>query len=156
MTATIAAYAAMASILAASMWRSREWAIGASLALCFAATAITGEITHGIDMDVAAISADFALVYAMRFAASGPRAYAVGLVSLTVIGLRVWFIASYPQGFEMAPIVTQYTYATAINCAFVLQALICGGWADGIGMRVADWLDRVWPRGARVLRNVAG
>lgn len=138
----------MIALSAIALWRDKGWA-AFTLASCFALSAAIGPvITAQPDHDAVMIVFDLAVVLGMRTWCSGVRAYAIGVIGLSVIVLRTVHIGSLAMG--------HFAYASAINGALACQLLIAGGLADGVGRWFGGWCDRVMPRVAGVLRHVAG
>lgn len=101
----------------------------------------------GVDRIVAMVMLDLSLILIVRAVCSGARARLVAAVSLGLIVLRGAYLGDQ--------YINHSHYAVLVNCAFVLQLLIGGGIADGIGHWVDRRLARIWPWGARALRHVA-
>jgi hypothetical protein len=143
---TMAVYALMAAMLSWA-WARQKDRIVIALALAFLASSIAGELLKGACRATVMIMIDLAVVYGMRFICYGPRAYFVGLIGLCAIGLRLSYVSG-DHSFHLA-------YATAINAACLAQIAIGGGWADGMGRRIDDWLHRFMPRASGLFRDVA-
>lgn len=72
------------------------------------------------------------------------------LVAAVALGSIIWTVA-----YIKVPYINYLAYASGLNCAAVMQLLIAGGMADGLGRRINDWLDSVDPRWGDVVRRVA-
>lgn len=117
------------------------------LGLSLAASWWIGEVFAGNDRAVAMILLDLALVLVLQELHTGAHQRLVAFLAVVCIGIR----ASYAS----VPYTDRHTYAAALNCAVVLQLLIAGGWCDQWGRSIDDRLDRLHPRLARAVRNVA-
>jgi len=74
------------------------------------------------------------------------RAWAVGFVAL---GKTAWSLGAAVSLLQ----VNSYSYAVPLNCAFLAQVAIAGGFADAIGHRLDDLCRRFWPRRYFLLRH---
>lgn len=128
------------------LWRRMgplAWILLASMVCSW----IVGFRIGGIDRITAMVLIDLSLILTIRAFASGARARLVAAVSLGLIVLRAAYMVS--------PYISHHTYAVIVNSAFVVQLVIGGGVADGVGRWIDNRLSRVWPWGARALRYVA-
>ena len=148
---TTTVYAVLVLLLAVAWLRTEDTDhIVPTLATSFVLSALAGHYLAGFERAAWAVFIDLGVVYGMRLWCHGKRAYFVGLFGLLTIGIRLSYVGAYgeiPHGIK-------YTYAAAVNCAFAAQVLIGGGFADALGARIHDWIDRVHPRWAGVLRHV--
>lgn len=74
------------------------------------------------------------------------RAWTIGFIGLAKCAWT-WFAAVNVLQ------VNTYGYVLPLNCAYLAQVLVAGGFADGIGHRLDDLFRRVVPRRYGLLRN---
>lgn len=146
---TLITYASLAGLLAMGWLRRPDSRILPILAANFAATAVIGEImTRQPDRDAVMIFCDLATVYAIRACCSGARGLLVGVIGLGLIAAR--------SAHMTDPYINQWGYSVVINAGFAAQLIAGGGFIDDYGHRISNWFARVCPRGASLLRHVAG
>jgi len=146
---TLITYASLAALLLAGWARRPQSKIMPILAVNFVATAIIGEVmTVQPDRDAVMIFCDLGTIYAIRAVCVGGRGLLVGVIGLGLIAAR--------SAHMTDPYINQWGYSIVINLGFAAQLIAGGGFVDDIGHRISDWFDRVCPRGASLLRHVAG
>lgn len=106
-----------------------------------------GELFDGNDRAVAMMLLDYGVVVALLHMHIGTHERLVALLAQVCIGIRGAYVSVHYTD--------HYTYAAALNCAVILQLLIAGGWCDQWGHGIDHWLDRMDPRLARAVRNLA-
>jgi len=140
-------YATHLALLLYAFWRIGPkpimWIIIASMVCSW----IIAYRLGGIDRITSMIILDLALILSVRALCEGARARLVAAVSLALIVLRAAYMTIPYMGHSI--------YASIVNFAFVLQLLIGGGMVDDVGRWIDSRVSRLWPRGARALRNVA-
>ena len=131
--------------------RKGDWRLVSALALAFIASSIIGPRTHDIDRQVALSAIDTVIVLLMMepWVVDGDmRAYAVGFLGLGKLGLRLLYTSVSYMNHTL--------FAVMINCAFIAQVIVAGGFVDALGA----WLDRnlrvLFPRRYMLLRDGAG
>lgn len=130
-------------------WGRSDGALVPALAANFAATAAVGHVVTDVPaQDVCMIMADLMLVYVLRFACQGWRAYVVGLIVLAGMIWRTVHIGGAPVG--------GWIYAATLNAAFAAQLLIAGGVGDVVGGWLGHRAGRLLPRFAGLFRHGAG
>lgn len=108
---------------------------------------IAGAYLGGPERIVAFIMLDLFVIFAVSVWRDRHRDRLVGLISLILI--------AWGTGYSALSYMDYHSYAVGVNCAAVVQLLIGGGMADDLGRRIDNWLDSVWPWGARIVRAVA-
>lgn len=117
------------------------------LAASMSGSWIAGAYLGGPERIVAFIALELFVIFAISVWRDRKRDRLIGLVSLCLIAwATVYTGLSYMD---------YHSYAVGVNCAAAVQLLIGGGMADDLGRRIDDWLSRVWPRGAHLVRYVA-
>lgn len=137
-------------LLAVAWWRKRDATVFA-LATGFALSAMFPLARHGAELLPFIAITDAGIVLAMLAiwtAHDSMRAWFVGFIGLAKCG---WTFAAASGGIPGPWLV----YAVGLNCAFLAQVCIAGGFADAAN----NWLDRharrLVPRRYRMLRNGA-
>ncbi len=145
---TLAIYGLQSLLWALALWRVGAVPAVAVLGINLMISWWLGELLEGNDRAVAMIMVDLATVLLLQ-------EWHVSAHERLVAALAVLMIAWRAASYAIVPYAGRHTYAAALNCAVVLQLLIAGGWIDDWGRSLDRWLDRLHPRVARAVRDVA-
>lgn len=144
---TLAVYGLQAALWFAALYRRGTPPCVVALAFALPISWLWGEVFIGNDRDVAMMATDLAMMALLMHFHHDAHQRLVAALALICIGIRAAYVTDHYT--------SHYAYAVALNCAVVLQLLIAGGWIDQWGKRLDHWLDRVHPRIANAVRNVA-
>jgi hypothetical protein len=146
---TVLFFAAASLLVGAAIARKGDWC-PAVLAICLAASMLVAAMQPASHLPfIAAIDAMCCLAMAALWTAyNSMRCWSVGLIGLAKTGATL-------AAYLVDPLHVSLAYALFVNAAFLLQVVVSGGWADGVGSRLDRVFARLAPRRHGLLRNGA-
>lgn len=147
---TLAIFALQGAAIIAALWYSKADRIVVALLIAWAVASVVGPLQSGVARQPALCVIEAMTAVSMTLlwsAANNFRAYWVGLIAWSKVGLRLYYLTN--------PYIDHWWFAATLNCALIAQVVIAGGFADAIGHRMDDLLRRFFPRRHSLLHNGA-